>query len=352
MSQKKLKTAIMGLGASGGLLLDTALGIDCLEVCAIADQDTQIVHDRGRALDCKFYDDYRQLITQDRYDCLLVGESLHRCDQYVRAALKNKCHVFKLDPPARNLEETAELVALAQEYEVNYVVANLSRVSEAFNEFKKFLSSGSVEHVFLITAISRASQESQDRWRSDPKLSGGGVLLYDCYDLIDQIVMNFDLPESVYALSTNTAGDRQQRLYLAEDTAIVNMNFTQSLIANLTVWRQIKPESQRQLLKAYTKDKIISVGRNRFTVTDHQGTIELDRQYQWDRAQCVKKLVENFALSVISPDKNKLLCPSSANLRNMAVIEAAYLSARTAMPEEPARVLQMSKLESTTQKVD
>jgi predicted dehydrogenase len=352
MSRKKLKTAIMGFGASGGILLDTALGIDCLEICAVADQDTQIVHDRAQSMDCKFYDDYRQLITQDRYDCLLVGESLHRCDQYVRAALKNKCHVFKLAPPARNLEEAAELVALAQEYEVKYAVANLSRVSESFREFRKFVTSGSVEHVFLITAASRASQENEDRWRSDPKLSGGGVLLYDCYDLIDQIVMNFDMPESVYALSTNTAGDRQQRLYLAEDTALVNMRFTESLIGNLTVWRQMQAEPERQFLRVYTSDRIISVGRKRFTVTDHEGAIELDRQYQWDQRQCVTKLVENFSLSLISPEENRLLCPYSANLRNMAVIEAAYLSARTGMPEEPGKILQMSKLESAMEQVD
>jgi hypothetical protein len=47
---------------------------------------------------------------------------------------------------------------------------------------------------------------------------------------------------------------------------------------------------------------------------------------------------------VLSPDKNKLASSGRENLKNMAVIESAYLSARTGFPEEPGRILQMASL--------
>ena len=54
------------------------------------------------------------------------------------------------------------------------------------------------------------------------------------------------------------------------------------------------------------------------------------------------ELLEDFAMSVRSPETNKLCSSARENLQDMAVIESAYLSARTGFPEEPGRILQMS----------
>ena len=57
----------------------------------------------------------------------------------------------------------------------------------------------------------------------------------------------------------------------------------------------------------------------------------------------------NFALGILLPDENKLNSSGEENLKDMAVIESAYLSARTAMPEEPGRILQMAQRQAGTQ---
>ena len=54
------------------------------------------------------------------------------------------------------------------------------------------------------------------------------------------------------------------------------------------------------------------------------------------------ELIRNFTMSVQSPETNRLCSSARENLQNMAVIESAYLSARTGFPEEPGRILQMS----------
>ena len=56
-------------------------------------------------------------------------------------------------------------------------------------------------------------------------------------------------------------------------------------------------------------------------------------------------LLKNFALSMLMPDKNKLYSSARENLHDMALIEAAYLSARTSMPEEPSKILKMTLIE-------
>jgi hypothetical protein len=56
----------------------------------------------------------------------------------------------------------------------------------------------------------------------------------------------------------------------------------------------------------------------------------------------MKLVLENFGSHLLWPDKNPLVSPAADNLKIMAFIEAAYLSARTGMPEEPARILKIA----------
>ena len=123
------------------------------------------------------------------------------------------------------------------------------------------------------------------------------------------------------------------------------MKFTDTYIGNLIASRCIGTGPQQQLLKVCGKDKILTVGNTRFTISDSLGQTNEELEYNGGELLSMTKLLENFALSIVSPDKNKLSSSGRENLRNMAVIESAYLSARTAVPEEPGRILQMARLE-------
>jgi predicted dehydrogenase len=344
MSENKLKTAILGLNDAGWLLLQAASQLDHFEIQAVADKDLDAAETGAEAYQCTAYDDYRQLIIQNEFDCLLVAAGLYSCDEYVKTAIKKKFNILKLPPAARNFEEAAELVRLAEEHEVKFAVANPGRFAQSFLTLRQFLQQGQIEHVFLITATCTVGDKQYPVWQTDPKLAGGGVLLHDCYGIIDQIVWNFAAPQQVYSLSSNMAGDKQQRLYLTEDTALVSMKFTDTCIGSVMASRCIGVGPQERILKVYGRDKTLTAGDARFTVSDCQGRISEEFEYD-DQPACSKKVLENFALSIVSPDNNKLCSCGSENLTNMAVIESAYLSARTAMPEEPGRILQMAGVE-------
>ena len=94
---------------------------------------------------------------------------------------------------------------------------------------------------YLVTASCTTVNEKFESWQTDPKLAGGGVLLYDCYEIIDQIITNFGIPQKVYALGSSTAGDKQQRLYLTENTALLTMKFSDTLFATLQASNSFGP---------------------------------------------------------------------------------------------------------------
>jgi len=353
MSERKLKTAVLGLNDNGWLLLKAVSQIDYFQIAAVADKDTAIAESLAAEYKCAAYDDYRQLIIQNQLDCLLVAAGIHSCDEHIRTAMKKKINVLKLAPAARNFEEAAEFVRLAEDENIKFAVANVNRFAQSFLAFRQFLQQGRIEQTsgapdaikstwepFLITAVCNVADQLHPPWHTDPKLAGGGVLLHNCYGIIDQIIWNFATPQQVYSLNTNTAGDRQQRLYLTEDTAVVTMKFTDSSFGNLIASKVFGP--QEKVLKLYGKDKILTVSENGFTVSDGAGRMSEEKKYEEDAFFGMREQLRNFARSILSPDENKLCSSGRENLDDMAVIESAYLSSRTGFPEEPAKVLQMA----------
>jgi len=357
MSEGRLKTAVLGLDDRGQFLLKTAAKIEHFEIAAVADSDTNLVEKIAEQYKCAFYDDYRQLVMQNQLDCLLVAAGTHSCDEYIRMAMKKKFNILKLTPMARNFEEAAEFAALAEQENVQFAIANLRRFGQSYHGFGEHLRDGRIEQVFLITAFCDFGEQPKDKWRTDPKLAGGGVLLHDCYEIIDQIILNFGIPQQIYCLNTNQALDKQQRLYIVEDSTVVTMKFSDTLMGNLMAFRQAPLENpggaffltgqegigaKAEFLRAYGKEKVLTVSDRK--LTESQGPEQNEEKFTYDDDESgrLEKLLNNFALSILAPDENKLCSSGKENLKNMAVIESAYLSARTGTPEEPNRILQMA----------
>lgn len=342
MSEGKLKTAILGLNEGGQLLLEAAKAVDYLQIHAVADKDTNLVERIAAECQCSAYDDYRQLIIQNQLDCLLVAAGIHSCDEFVRMAMKKKFHVLKLAPAARNFEEAAGFVRLSEDEDIKFAIANPGRFARSFLALREFLHQGRIEQVFLVTAFCNVGDYPHLSWQTDPKLAGGGVLLHNCYRIVDQITWNFGIPQQLFSLNTNQAQDKQQRLYLTEDTAVVTMKFSDTFIGNLIVSRRAGLGPREEFLRLYGKDKILTVSDKRLTVSDSLGQVSEQLQYDDDQLVCMTELLKNFAQSILLPDENKLCSGGRENLKDMAVIESAYLSARTGFPEEPGRILQMA----------
>ena len=347
MSEGKLKTAVLGLNEHGRLLLEAAQAADYFEIEAVADTDTNLAEKTAEEYECAAYDDYRQLITTmesslcQESRALLVAAPIHSCDEHIRLAMKKKFNVLKMAPAARDFEEAVELVRLSEDEDVKFALANPSRYIKSFLAFREFYQQGRIEQIFLLDVFCSFGDERYPGWQSDPKLAGGGVLLHNCYQIIDQILWNFGVPQQVYSLHTNQAQDKQQRLYLAEDTAIVTMKFTDTFLANLIASRREGIGPRQEFFRLYGKDKILTVSQSQLTITDGLGDVCEQLEYDEDQISPVTECLKNFALSILLPDNNRLCSSGRENLKNMAVMESAYLSARTGFPEEPARILQM-----------
>jgi len=346
MGYNKLKAAILGLNTNGRLLLEAARNAGNFEIEAVADTDTILAEKTAEEFQCASFDDYRQLLTTmdahtpDEPRCLLVAANMHSCEEYIRMAIKKKFHVLKFPPPSRDFEETAELVRLSEEEETKFAIANSDRFAKGSIALREFLEQGKIEQIFLMTVFCSYSNQQYHNWQTDPKLAGGGVLLHNCYRIIDRIVSNFGVAQQVYSQQTNQAHDRQQRSYLVEDTTVVTLKFSDTFIGNIIASRRGGLGPEQESIHLYGHDKILTLDKNKLTLCDGSGEICEECKFEDDPKTCMTQLLQNFASSILEPEGNQLSCSARDNLKNMAVIESAYLSARTGFPEEPNKILQ------------
>ena len=343
--ERQLTVIAAGLNELTETLLEIAWTERAFRIVAVGDMDQVRAEAAARKYECQAYTDYRQLIVRNQADVLLVGAPPHQAIDYIRQALQKKMHVVNCRPWAVNFEQGAEFITMAGREGVLFVVAQNGRFGLPFEHIKRFLHT-SVEQsntIHLISAICHVplgSLEPSQRWLYDPQLAGGGVLMQNCYDLIDELSLCFGLPQRVYALTQSQAPDRQQRLSLTEDTAVVTMQYSDTLTAQLCASRTLGPA--RQHLRIHGKEMHLTATPEEVVVYDNAGN-ELERaEYKDDRRPSLERLMRNLAGHLLEPGQTPLMPEHGVDLNTLAVIEAAYLSARTGMAEEPARILRLA----------
>jgi len=78
------------------------------------------------------------------------------------------------------------------------------------------------------------------------------------------------------------------------------------------------------------------------TVRGSNGQDDESWDYEESALDVMVRLLSSFAASIRAPGSEPLVSGGAENLRNMALLESAYLSARTGFPEEPARILRIT----------
>ncbi|MFA5422360.1 MAG: Gfo/Idh/MocA family oxidoreductase [Phycisphaerae bacterium] len=345
MSRDKLKTAVLGLKDDPDVarLLSITAGSEYFQLAAVADKDTELAQATAKQYGCEAYDDYRQFVIQNEFDCVLAAAGIYSCEQYIKAAIKKKFNIFKLKPLARNFEEASELVRLAKTEGVKLAVGVARRYGDINSQLKSAIEKYDIEQVTVVTAQCSYRKEHRPAWHNDPKLAGGGVLLRDAYEIIDSLIDAFGLPEVIYASINNAAPDRQQRHLLTEDSVVVMMNYGSDLCVNLVATRAAGPTSQSEEIKCYGKNKVLVLGGGAMRIENPAGEKLKRKRIVYDADAATKAALESFAMSILEPAEHPLQCGGQEQLENMAVIEAAYLSARTGMPEQPRRILALSE---------
>jgi predicted dehydrogenase len=347
-NNRKLKTACLGLGRGMGQLLALAQDTGLYEIISVSDGDLSAAEKVARQFNCTAFDDYRQFTLQNNIEILIVAEPLYKCAEHIRAAINKKCHILKLAPTASNFEQATEMINLAQKNNVKYITASPSKFAPGFERLADFLKTVDIKQYYFVNICAAFGDDFFQPIISDsladPKLSGGGALINDCFELLGLVASNFFLPQQIYALLTNRGSNKKARQFFGEDTVTASLIFKEGLIGTFLASRQAGTGAVAPI-RIYGAENNIVVTPNRLAIYDNSGLLIDEHKYPLKPEKCITEMFIDTGRAILEPKQYKLRTSSRLDLGTMALIEAAYLSAKTGMPEALRKIFEMSEKE-------
>jgi predicted dehydrogenase len=345
---RKLKTAWLGVNARTVGLIESACQTGLYEIISIADTNLPNATKAAQLYNCTVFDDYRQFILQNQPEVLVVAEPLTKCAEFVKTAINKKCHILKLIPTAANFEVASEFIRLAKKNNVKFVTAAPVRFAPGFERLGDYLRAKEQRDFYFVNMCATFGEDFfqpiLSYSKAEQKLTGGGVLLHDCFELVSMLVESFSLPNQIYALLTNQSTDKKAKMYYSEDTVTASLVFKEGLIGTFMAASQTGNGSIAPI-RIYGSQQDIIATPNRLAIYDKNGNLVEENKYPLKADKCITEMFIDFGRALLEPEKYKLRNSSKLDLATMAFIEAAYLSAKTGMPETPTRFFEISEKE-------
>lgn len=198
MSQKKMKTAIVGYGGMGGWHADHLLKSDAAELAGIYD----IKEERGKLAESRgirSYASYEELLADRSVELVTVAVPNDVHEEVVVRALKAGKNVICEKPVALTLESLDRMIAAAKQSGVHFSTHQNRRWDVDYLAMKQIYDSGELGRVINIESRIHGSRGIPSDWRGEKRYGGG--MLYDWgIHLIDQMlcIFGFENLEGVF----------------------------------------------------------------------------------------------------------------------------------------------------------
>lgn len=314
----KKRIAIVGLGDyATSLHIPVILSSAIMEIVAVESKDPKDVAAWSQKLGVKGYTDFETLLKEVKPDFVILAVYHNQYLPLVRLAAAYNIPVFKEKPIAQNVKEAKELVEIVQKSGIPMMFGTQRRFAPAFQKFAELVKT--VEGIHYLEARGALGFAFPwEGWRTDKEISGGGVMHDWGYHLIDILLWNFGLPESVVALFANKS--RQDSTYDVEDTASVLLKYKDK-IGSIFISRTL-PKSEYYRVVGF--EKVVEYENGIVRVKDIKGNTLEEHNLSVAKTEFVKGELAYFC-DVLDGNK-KLEEDATYHLQHIAVIEAAYLS--------------------------
>ncbi|MCD6365637.1 MAG: Gfo/Idh/MocA family oxidoreductase [Planctomycetes bacterium] len=341
MSSEGLSVAMVGVGGFGRQTLDALLRSPAVRVVGVADKDPVTAEAVGSEISVPAYFDNRSLLVETRPEAVYISVPPMAAAELIPVCAERGIHVWKDMPLARNLAEGVAMVRLMAKAKLKLAVGTQRRFAAGYRrawELRRHLGD-----IFLARAHYLFNWGSELGWRGDAASAGGGALLELGYHAIDLLVWLLGMPEEVYGINAGgnrpaaSAGeDTAQPIYDTDDTAAAVMRYTSGLMASVVTTRSSGPISEELCL--HGRSGSLRADGETCVMRDPDGNT-LDHTHDDPEAVGVfRRQADAFAHAVLS-EATTYECSGLENLLDLAVIEAIYLSDRTAQAESPLRLL-------------
>jgi 1,5-anhydro-D-fructose reductase (1,5-anhydro-D-mannitol-forming) len=184
----------------------------------------------------KFYTDADELINDAEVNAVYIATPPSSHEQYTEMALKAGKPVYVEKPVTLNAASCRRLIAMEKKYAGKVSVAHYRRGLPLFNKIKQLVTEGAIGNIKLIQLktlqprVSKIITQTDDNWRINPEISGGGLFHDLSPHQLDIICWIFGEPKEVYIKAVN-----QGKQYNAPDLTMLQAAFVKNVYLH-AVW--------------------------------------------------------------------------------------------------------------------
>jgi len=247
-------------------------------------------------------------------------------EQTIAAARAGK-HVLVEKPMAMSTAECRAMIEACEQYGVQLMVCYYQRFNARHQKVRELVQQGAIGQVTMAKARQAFLYPPEpDNWRQDPDRGGGGVIMDVGVHCIDTLRFILGEVEAVAALVDTLAYD-----YAVDDTATLLLRFrngAQGVVSVAFTTPEVDMDTLNFLELCGTGGRIWT---SPLHSKDSRGLLRLltpegEQRFTFEQHTHVA-LIEAFSRCIESGEPVPV--PGVEGLRGMAVVEAAYESART-----------------------
>ncbi len=177
--KEKIQVALIGAGRFGAKRAEAVEKSDRSALTVVADINTEAAETVGQKFHCRSTTDWREAVTQDNVDAVIVSTPAHLSAEVSLLAAQAGKHVLSEKPCAVSSEQFATVVHAAQARDVRLKAGYNHRYHPAIRRAHELFEQGTIGRPLFARCTyghgGRVGYETE--WRSQAAVSGGGELL-------------------------------------------------------------------------------------------------------------------------------------------------------------------------------
>ena len=214
MKKDKIHIALLGCGGIAQTHLEAIAHVPRMTLEAVQDVSAEAAERASRQYNVPAVTRPKEIFENKSIDAVILCIPPVHHFSFIKEALLAGKHVICEKPFTITLKEAEEIKKIAKKKGKIVTMASKFRFVEDVIEARKLVKSGVIGDVVMAEVIFCSIVDMEKRWNSNPKISGGGVLIDNGSHAADVIKCLVGPIKSVYA----QAGKRTQAMNV-EDTA-------------------------------------------------------------------------------------------------------------------------------------
>lgn len=325
---KVVRVGIIGSGYMGKTFASVIKNIKEAKLIAISGGTRAL--SLAREFNVEYVTSWEELVKRDSIDAVIIATPhVYHAQQTIMAAENGK-HVLVEKPMAITTKECEEMIRIAKKNNVKLMVAHSHRYWPANRKVKEIIDSGELGKIIAIrdTIIGGSMREAvkgKKSWIIDPKIAGGGALLFNGIHLIDRD--RWWLGREVKKVFAQVGSWFIQDLKV-EDTAVVHLLFEDNIPGDVYVsmgapmgYIQAEIICERGLIIVNTYKEV------KVCKDDAWITIYEVKDSASERVKTFTTELYDFIKAILHDEEPPI--PGEEGLINVKIVEAAYESSRT-----------------------